>query len=257
MKRNSLLLITALFCALQAFAWGQKGHDVTAFIAEKHLTEHAKAKITAALDGHSLVYYANWLDNASNTPEYRYTKTWHYKNVDEGETYENAPKAKTGDVVVALTDIVKKLQSGQLSHHDENLALRMLIHLVGDMHQPLHMGHRSDLGGNKVSIKSFNRDTNLHSYWDSEIVDFVHKWSHTEWQYQIDRASAEEEASIVAGDINSWAKECVTIAAGIYADTPEGSRLSYAYGAKYAPVVEQQLLKGGLRLAHLLNTIYK
>lgn len=257
MRRNFLFLITALLCASQALAWGQKGHDVTAFIAENHLTPSAKAKVTAALDGHSLVYYANWLDNASNTPEYRYTKTWHYKNVDEGETYENAPLAKTGDVVVALNEIITKLKNGNLSHADENVALRMLIHLVGDMHQPLHMGHRSDLGGNKVSIVSFNRNTNLHSYWDSEIVDFVHKWSYSEWQYQLDRASADEEAKIVSGNIESWAKECVTLASGIYADTPEGSRVSYAYGAKYAPVVEQQLLKGGLRLASLLNAIYK
>lgn len=257
MKRNFLFLITALLCFAQALAWGQKGHDVTAFIAENHLTPNAKAKVTAALDGHSLVYYANWLDNASNTPEYRYTKTWHYKNVDEGETYENAPLAKTGDVVVALNEIITKLKNGNLSHDDENVALRMLIHLVGDMHQPLHMGHRSDLGGNKVNIVSFNRNTNLHSYWDSEIVDFVHKWSYSEWQYQIDRASADEEAKIVSGNIDSWAKECVTLASGIYADTPEGARVSYAYGAKYAPIVEQQLLKGGLRLASLLNAIYK
>ena len=257
MKRNYLFLFAALCTTLGAWAWGQKGHDVTAYIAEQHLTPEAKAKVIAALDGHSLVYYANWLDNASNTPEYRYTKTWHYKNVDEGETYENAPLAKTGDVVVALGEIMSKLKNGNLSHDDENVALRMLIHLVGDLHQPLHMGHRSDLGGNKVNIMSFNRPTNLHSYWDSELVEFVHKWSYSEWQFQIDRASAEEEAQIVSGDIDAWAKECVAITAGIYADTPEGTKVSYDYGAKYAPVVEQQLLKGGLRLAHLLNSIYR
>lgn len=257
MKRNLLFLSAVLLCVAQALAWGQKGHDVTAFIAENHLTPNAKAKVMAALDGHSLVYYANWLDNASNTPDYHYTKTWHYKNVDEGEDYENAPLAKTGDVVVAISEIVAKLKSGNLSHDDENVALRMLIHLVGDMHQPLHMGHKSDLGGNKVKIMSFNRNTNLHSYWDSELVEFVHKWSYTEWQYQIDRATAEEESQIVSGDIDSWAKECVAIASGIYADTPEGTRVSYDYGAKYAPVVERQLLKAGLRLASLLNAIYK
>lgn len=206
MKRNFLLLIAALFCTAQAFAWGQKGHDVTAFIAENHLTDNAKSKIVAALDGHSLVYYANWLDNASNTQEYRYTKTWHYKNVDADETYENAQLATTGDVVVALKDIVAKLKNGNLSHEDENIALRMIIHLVGDMHQPLHMGHRSDRGGNQVQITSFNRNTNLHSYWDSEIVEFVHKWSYSEWQYQIDRASAEEEAKIVAGRLRHMGK---------------------------------------------------
>ena len=257
MKRNFLLLVAALGTAVSAFAWGQKGHDVTAYIAEQHLSEQVKAKVEAALDGHSLVYYSNWLDNASNTPEYRYTKTWHYKNVEDGQAYESAPTISTGDVVWAIKDIVNKLKNGNLSHEDENIALRMLIHLVGDLHQPLHMGHKVDLGGNKIKIFSFNRDTNLHSYWDSEIVDFVHKWSYSEWQFQIDRASAEEEANIVAGDVDTWAKESISIVAGIYADTPEGSRVSYNYGAKYAPVVEQQFLKGGLRLAHLLNSIYK
>lgn len=257
MKRIFLLLVAALGTAVSAFAWGQKGHDVTAYIAEQHLSEQVKEKVEAALDGHSLVYYSNWLDNASNTPEYRYTKTWHYKNVEDGQAYESAPTISTGDVVWAIKDIVNKLKNGSLSHEDENIALRMLIHLVGDLHQPLHMGHKVDLGGNKIKIFSFNRDTNLHSYWDSEIVDFVHKWSYSEWQFQIDRASAEEEAKIVAGDVDTWAKESISIVTGIYADTPEGSRVSYNYGAKYAPVVEQQFLKGGLRLAHILNSIYK
>ena len=256
MKRNYLFLFAALCTTLGAWAWGQKGHDVTAYIAEQHLTPEAKAKVIAALDGHSLVYYANWLDNASNTPEYRYTKTWHYKNVDEGETYENAPLAKTGDVVVALGEIMSKLKNGNLSHDDENVALRMLIHLVGDLHQPLHMGHRSDLGGNKVNIMSFNRPTNLHSYWDSELVEFVHKWSYSEWQFQIDRATEAEQQQITAGTIIDWAKETYLIAAEIYKATPMNYKVSYDYYSTWGPVVELQLLRGGLRLASILNSIY-
>lgn len=257
MKRNFLLLVAVVGTAVSAFAWGQKGHDVTAYIAEKHLSEQVKAKVEAALDGHSLVYYSNWLDNASNNPEYRYTKTWHFKNVDVGQTVLSTPTASTGDIVSAIKDIVNKLKNGNLSHEDENIALRMLIHLVGDMHQPMHMGRNDDRGGNKIKITSFNRDTNLHSYWDTELVDFVHKWSYSEWQFQIDRASAEDAEKIVAGDIESWAQESVNIATDIYNDTPEGTRVSFNYGAKYAPVIEQQFLKGGLRLAHLLSTIYQ
>lgn len=257
MKRNYLFLFAALCTSIGAWAWGQKGHDVTAYIAEKHLTEQAKAKVEAALDGHSPVYYSNWLDNASNTPEYRYTKTWHYINVEEGATLASTPPLPTGDVLTAVTELVTKLKNGNLSHDDEKVTLCMLIHLVGDMHQPMHTGHKSDLGGNKINILNFNRNTNLHRYWDSELVDFVHKWSYSEWQYQIDRASKEEEARIVSGDIASWVAESVEIAKGIYADTPKGTKVSYDYGAKYAPVVEQQFLKGGLRLAHLLNSIYQ
>ena len=113
------------------------------------------------------------------------------------------------------------------------------------------MGHRSDRGGNQVKITSFNRNTNLHSYWDSEIVEFVHKWSYSEWQYQIDRVSAEEEAKIVAGDFDTWAKEGVDIARGIYADTPEGTRVSYDYVAKYATTKCQKCV-----ILHVFGTCF-
>lgn len=257
MKLRFLLLVAALGTSLSALAWGQKGHDVITYIAECHLTPEVKAKVEAALGRHSMVYYSNWLDNASNTPEYRHTKQWHYWNAEEGVAYENAPVNPKGDAVRAIKEMVAKLKNGNLSRDDEAVALMMLIHLVADMHQPLHMGHLSDRGGNNIKITNFNRDTNLHRYWDSELVEFIHKWSYTEWQFQIDRATADEAAAIVAGDVDTWAKEMQRIVAGIYADTPAGTRVDYAYAAKYGPVVEQMFLNAGLRLAHLLNEIYR
>ena len=77
---NAAVLLS--ICNLNAFGWGQKGHDATAYIAEQHLTDATKAALDSILEGKSIVYWANWLDNASHTPEYAYTKTWHYKNVD-------------------------------------------------------------------------------------------------------------------------------------------------------------------------------
>ncbi|MEG1886280.1 MAG: S1/P1 nuclease, partial [Alistipes sp.] len=91
MKKLFILLI-CLLAAKNLFAWGQKGHDVTAYVAECHLTPEAAEKIDKILGGHSLVYYANWMDIASHTPEYAYTKTWHYLNVDEGQTIDSMPK---------------------------------------------------------------------------------------------------------------------------------------------------------------------
>ena len=89
MMKRILLLIACLLAVRSAAAWGQKGHDVTAYIAECHLTPEAAERIDKVLGGHSPVYYANWLDNASHTPEYAYTKTWHYRNIDAGETSED------------------------------------------------------------------------------------------------------------------------------------------------------------------------
>ena len=100
-----------LLAARSGFAWGQKGHDVTAYIAECHLTPAAAKKIDKVLGGYSPVYFANWLDNASHTPEYAYTKTWHYLNVDEGRTLDDMPANPQGDILKAVTEIVAKLES--------------------------------------------------------------------------------------------------------------------------------------------------
>lgn len=255
--KKTLLLLCCLPLALQALAWGQKGHDVVAYIAECHLTRKAAAAVDRVLDGHSPVYYANWLDNASHTPRYAYTKTWHYLNVDEGKTLETMPRNEKGDVLKAVEEIVERLSRGGLSHEEEAVQLKMLIHLVGDMHCPMHAGRATDLGGNRVPVLFFNSRTNLHAVWDSSLVEAAHKWSYTEWQQQIDRASEAEAAAIMSCTPADWMAETVAICAGIYERTPEGEKISYDYIAEAAPIIERQLLRGGLRLAHLLNTIYR
>ena len=244
-------------CVFSGFAWGQKGHDTTAFIAENHLTPISKAIIDEILDGKSIVYYSNWLDNASHTPEYAYSKTWHYKNIDDGIEFEEAPLHEDGDVVRATYEQVKILLDPNSSKEDQQLALKILVHIVGDMHQPMHMGHASDLGGNRWTVNYFGRDSNLHSVWDSSVPESAHKWTYTEWQNQIDRATPEETQIILAeGTPEKWAKETFEVCKQVYDKTPQGTQISYDYIGEWSPVVEQQFLKGGLRLADLLNSIF-
>lgn len=251
----ALLLVAAT--NLSVFPWGQKGHDVTCYVAQKHLTPSTHKAVTDLLDGKSIVYYANWLDNASNTPEYRYTKTWHYKNIDANETFENAPLLETGDVVRAIREQVALLSTANATKDDKALALKILVHLVGDVHQPMHMGHRDDRGGNKCIVKFFNAPTNLHSLWDSKVVESAHKWGYTEWQEQIDTPTADEALAIIKeGTPEKWGKETYLIASQIYETTPSDKSLSYDYINKWTPVIEDQFLKGGLRLADLLNSIF-
>lgn len=240
-----------------ASAWGQKGHDVVAYIAEKHLSKRTLKRVTEVLDGNSLVYVANWMDNASHTDEYAYTKTWHYVNVgpDEG-SYNNSTKTSSGDVVTAINGIVERIKSGTLTDKQERAELMMLIHLVGDMHCPMHAGMKSDRGGNSTKVKYFGKQRNLHSVWDSDIVESAHRWSYSEWQQQVDRASRKEQKRIAQGCPNDWIEETVLLARDIYARSSTDENLSYDYVAHYAPVVEQQLLKGGIRLAKILEELY-
>ena len=154
MLRTLFISLLCLLGTTRALAWGQKGHDVVAYIAECNLTPEAAEKIDKILGGASMVYWANWLDSASHTPEYAYTATWHYANVDEGFTYETMTKNPDGDIVEAIDRIVAELKNGQLDPAQEQLYLKMLIHLVGDLHQPMHTGHLSDRGGNSVPYGS-------------------------------------------------------------------------------------------------------
>ena len=204
-----------------------------------------------------MVYVANWMDNASHGDEYAYTKTWHYVNVDPLEVdYASSAKEAKGDVVSAVNTIVERLKSGELSEVGERAELMMLIHLIGDMHCPMHAGYKSDRGGNGTQVKYFGKSKNLHSVWDSEIVESAHRWSYSEWQDNIDRANRKEQKRLSQGTPNEWIEETVVLARDVYEYSTTGENLSYDYVAHYAPVIEQQLLKGGLRLAKILDEIY-
>lgn len=239
------------------FAWGQKGHDITCAVAREHLTKKAAKKIDQILDGKSIVYWSSWMDNASHTPEFAYTKTWHYKNIDADEAYETAYQEPAGDVLTAIEAQIAALKSGTLNKEAQALALKMLVHFVGDLHCPMHMAHRSDRGGNSHQVQFFNQSRNLHSIWDSGIIDNARKWTYTEWAQEIDTVNKKEIEAIVAGTPAQWGKETFEIATRIYEGTPKGSKLSYDYVNEWSPVVEQQLLAGGLRLAKILNEIFK
>lgn len=256
-NKTLLTLSVMLSMSASAFGWGQKGHDVTAFIAENHLTPVAKAMCDSLLDGKSIVYWANWADNACHTPEYAYTKTWHYRNIDAGYDYDKFPRNENGDITSAIRAQYAVLDDSKASKKEKALALKLIVHFLGDIHQPMHMGRLSDRGGNNVKVKFFNGNKNLHSVWDTSILESGHNWTYSEWQNQIDRATPEQQAEIIASsNPDDWGKETFEYARQIYDKTPEGYNVEYNYIAEWTPVIEQQLLKAGLRLAHILNTLF-
>ena len=258
-----LIAFSLLLCgSIDVFAWGQKGHDIVTCIAENHLTDKAKENIDKIFGRKSLMYYSSWMDNVQNSPYwkdgYDRTKTWHYFNVDEGYTPQTMPRNESGDVLSALNMLIDSLGNHQneLSDSVKFDYLRMLIHLVGDMHCPMHVGRATDRGGNNFSLKWFGQKTNLHSIWDYNMIERVHAWSYTEWQQNIDRCTQEEFEKMSAGTPEDWLTETWKITCGIYDYVKPDENYSYKYMYDYAPVVERQLLVAGYRLAALLNRIF-
>lgn len=261
----SILSIFIMLESVSVYAWGPMGHDVVAAIAEQNLTCRAKKKLKKLLDGKSIVYYASWMDNIQNSPYwnngYNKTKTWHYANVDKGLTYETMKKNQYGDVVCGL-----EMLTDQLKNHYQELTdsmkvdyIKMVIHMVGDLHCPMHAGRLSDRGGNMTRVKWFGQETNIHSVWDSRMIDSARRWGYMEWVEQLDRHNRKFRKDVSRGTYVEWFAGTVDNASAIYdyieKIDEEIPSLSYQFVYDFSPMLEEQLVLGGYRLAHVLNTI--
>ena len=267
MKKYFMFTVMAsLLISSAAFAWGPKGHDIVAAIAEQNLTAKAKKNLNELLDGKSIVYYSSWMDGIQNSPYwkngYNKTKTWHYANVDKGYTYQTMQKNENGDVVTALNKLTYELTENEANLTDSMKVdyVKMIIHMVGDLHCPMHAGRLSDRGGNSVKLKFFGQKTSLHSLWDSKIIDSARKWSYTEWAHQLDRKDKKYKKAVVQGTYEDWFNKTVENAAEIYdyveRDAARAEKLSYQFVYDFSPMLEESLLLGGYRLAYVLNMIF-
>ena len=268
MKRITFLFacIITIYSSMPAFAWGPKGHDIVAAIAEQNLTKKTKKALDKILEGKSIVYYSSWMDNIQNSPNwkngYDKTKTWHYANVDKGLTYETMEKNKKGDVLTGLEFLVNELTVNfdNLSDSLKQDYVKMVVHMVGDMHCPMHAGRSTDRGGNGKNVKWFGQKTNLHSVWDSKMIDSARKWSYTEWVNHLDRKDKKYKKAIVQGTYQDWFAETVVRAEELYEyaerQGDEVPNFSYQYVYDFSLLLENRLQTGGYRLAHVLNTIF-
>ncbi len=238
------------------FGWGRTGHRAIGYIAEKHLTPKAKARISVILSGRSLAYVGSWMDEIKSDPKYDYTHPWHYCTIPDGMTYEQAGTPAEGDVIVTVERLIKELKAGQFSPEDidEATALKFLIHLVGDAHQPLHTGNGKDRGGNEVRVKWFWYSSNLHRVWDEDMIDHQ-KWSAYEMAVEFDVVPPGMIRKWQNSDVRQWTEESMKYRNQIY-DIPPDHKLGWDYEYKNWPVVELRILQAGIRLAGVLNELY-
>jgi hypothetical protein len=256
-----------------ALAWGKTGHRVVAAIADTQLSGLARAHVREILgQGESLDEAANWPDEMRSDPAQFWQKTstpWHYVTVN-GITYDHAPSE--GDALEALNHFKRALQDPKANLADKQLALRFVIHIVGDLHQPLHVGKCCDRGGNDVKVTWFGKPTNLHAVWDSALVD-DEQLSFSELAAKLERHISDKQL-IAWWDINprDWISESAEYRDSLYptaADMPKPKKgeklkkgqpvlpdLSYSYVYRLTPLMEQRLSQAGVRLAAYLNWVF-
>lgn len=245
-------LVLTWVAAPHAVAWSPTGHRAIGRIAERHLSPEAARAVAALLAPEQLAYVTTWADEIRSEPDWAKADPWHWVTIPDGQSYESAPKNPGGDVLEAIARFERLLADRTAPKLERINALKWLTHLVGDLHQPLHVGRGDDRGGNEVLVLWFNEPTNLHAVWDGKLIESS-ELSFSELADLLDHATAEQAREWQAGRPGDWARESQQLRGACY--ELGDHKLSYRYIHDHWPTVQRRLLQGGLRLAGVLNRV--
>lgn len=256
MKRIAFLLIfISNFILANDGDWSKTGHRAVGQIAEKHLSRKAKRAIKELLNGRSLATVSNFADDIKSDTAYRKFGPWHYVNFPADKNYTEVKPSEQGDIIIGIEKCIEIVGDENRTTADKAFYLKMLVHLMGDLHQPMHVGRSEDRGGNDIQLQWFNEGTNLHRVWDSHMIN-DYGMSYTELSASLPKLSKERVSLIQKGSIYEWVEESQDIANEVYDSVEAGEKLYYRYSYDWWSTVEQQLQKGGIRLAKVLNEVF-
>ncbi|MEI8346321.1 MAG: S1/P1 nuclease [Pseudomonadota bacterium] len=255
MKINFIFCLLILFTGQQSFAWDQTGHRIVTQIAQNHLNAKAKEKIKKLLGTESLPQVSNWADFIRSDAKWKKADPWHYCSFPDDKTLDTMERNPNGDVLWAIDHFTQILKTPKkFPEEDQIQALKFLVHFVGDIHQPLHVGRPQDEGGNKISVKWFGQESNLHKVWDEGLLG-KQGLSYTEYASFIDHATKAQIKEWQKSTPKDWAQESFQARSAIYQEVEDSTKrdLSYHYVFEHTATVEQRLLRAGIRLAGWLN----
>ncbi|UAY50609.1 S1/P1 nuclease [Ferruginibacter albus] len=262
MRSLKKLVLTGLlfYSSFNAMAWGVLGHRIVGQIAESYLTPKAKLAIKTILGNESIAMSSNWADFIRSDSSYSYLTDYHYINLTDSinevqlKKYLLTDTAK--DVYTEINFLIKELKKKNLAKDKQQMYLRLLVHFVGDVHQPLHVSREEDWGGNKIKVQWFKEQTNLHSVWDEKLIDFQ-QLSYTEYAGAINYVTPSQKLQWQKTPLYDWVFESHELAVKIYNGVSlDNPKLGYRYNYDNIHIINAQLLKAGVRLAGILNEIF-
>ena len=175
--------------------------------------------------------------------------------MDLDQSYAEASKNPKGDLVTGINKCIEVLKDGESSFEDKSFYLKMLVHFVGDLHQPMHIGQKEDKGGNSVKVQWFGKGTNLHAVWDTKMIEYWNM-SYLELAESAQDLSKKQIKAIEAGTLADWVDEIHEVTRKVYKSVEVGENLRYKYSYEHFDTVREQLQRGGIRLAKILNDIF-
>ena len=256
LKYFALILVALTTLSFMPEDWGPTGHRATGAIAETYLTKKKKKEISDLLDGQSLAFVSTYADEIRSDDRYKSFAPWHYVNFPFDSTYANSPKSPKGDIMVAIDKCLEVLKTPESSKDEKTFYLKLLVHFMGDLHQPLHVGLAEDKGGNTFQVQWFDEGVNLHWVWDEKIIE-KYGMSYSELAQNTKKLTNTELEEIQKGTLEDWMYESRTLCMDVYAHTKVGEKLGYQYMYRYTNTVRDQIQKAGIRLAKLLNGVFE
>ena len=253
-KTISLFL---LFVSLSTYAYDNVGHRIVSEVAYRNMTKKARKQTDKVLGVKGIVYESSWADEVRSDDNYKYSYQWHYQNLKDGMTASDMknlidnPKSEGEHLFYAIGLMVDRLKKDK----NDAEALKFLIHFVGDLHQPMHLGRAEDLGGNRVKMTWFGRNTNIHSIWDGQITD-SRKMSYTEYANSVEDKFSADKKKFLAYDMLKSLLETYRVRNEIYAWDAENTN-NYRYLYRFTDEIDLLLYRGGLYLSVILNDIYR
>jgi hypothetical protein len=284
-----LVFVLLALAPFRATAWGNEGHTIICDIAFARLSPAGKGLFDEArsfaseiedpfadcqacqpnhpLDSRSMSFRSSciWPDEARRDT-FKGTYEYHFINVPKGSPFDFARDCRAFDcALVAIQRYARYLAEpagGSREKERKALALRFLGHFVGDMHQPLHVGHVEDLGGNRIAVKWFGLTAggmNLHKVWDSAILRKAEITTMADAEQLNGEITPAELAEWQTFDIVAWARESDELANQIAyvkldgSEVVDGDDLRTDYFERAKPVAIKRLKQAGVRLAHLIN----
>ena len=244
--RKTVLFLSLITCHATLLAWGPEGHAMVGRLALRYVKADVRKNILGILGDMSIDTAANWMDIMKSNPDYDFMRTWHYIDFPKGQEYLPNNSENILNRLILTCGELKHKQT--LCSEQIRTDLFILLHLMGDLHMPLHTGYEDDLGGNQRIVQYDTIKThNLHTFWDVDII----KLAGIKDEDCVPYSSIEDSKSI---DFTAWMKDSRTLLPQVY-DFPDFT-LDKDYLKKNTIVVEKQLIKAALRLALVLNELF-
>lgn len=259
------IVIAALclaFVSAEAMAWSGLTHNAICHIADQHLTPEAKAKRNHYLR-HTLAYYASWQDEVAWSTEYAETRFWHAVRFDAKNRFQYRDGR---NAITHISRIWKEMRNGGYKKLDDStiiVNLKLLAHMVGDMHCPSHNMYDADPSPEvkRFSILHKGKKVYWHKFWDSSASTYFHKsWTCQDYQKNLDVLTPKQIAKMCKGTPEQWAKQNGKEMREPYMLLIRHTELSEMPAeniARMIEIVDLQIQRGGYRLAHVINDIFK